>query len=141
MLIIISSSSKINTWIFMNGGMSVPTPIKLIAGDVTLLTALNDTVAAQDFKKRLPLKLSGYRSPVDYCCTAARGLYDPVETQSGWKNGDISLAGGWLAIFFAGEEESENYRGLMVIAHLEDSQVAQIKELPDSVKFTIELDK
>ncbi|MDD3028376.1 MAG: cyclophilin-like fold protein [Erysipelotrichaceae bacterium] len=116
----------------------MPTPIRLTAGHLSISTELNDTVAAQDLKKRLPLKLTGYRSPVDYCCNVACGLFDPAQTQTGWKNGDISLAGGWLAIFFDGEQQSENYRGVMVVAHLKESQIEQIKKLPDSVKITIE---
>lgn len=61
-----------------------------ITDDRTVLRAvLNDTAAAQDFEKRLPLSLSGYDSGIDYCCNAASGLYDPTQTQTGWKNGDL----------------------------------------------------
>lgn len=118
----------------------MPTPIRLTAGNLSISTELNDTVAALDFKKRLPLKLTGYRSAVDYCCSVACGLFDPHETQSGWRNGDISIAGGWLAIFYDGEEQSEDYRDLMVIAHLKEDEIEQIRKLPDTVKIAIELE-
>ena len=63
----------------------------------------------------------------------------PWETQSGWKNGDISLAGGWFAVLFDGEEESKNYHGMMVIGHIEEESLDLVKALPAQVKFTVEL--
>lgn len=117
----------------------MPTPIVLKVNDTIIPATLNETVAAQDFKKRLPFKVSGYRSSVDYCCTAASGKFDPTETQSGWKNGDISLAGGWFAVLFDGEEQSGSYSGMMIIAHINEENLYLVKSLPDSVEFTVEL--
>lgn len=116
----------------------MPTPITIKAGDVTIPATLNDTVAAQDFKRRLPFSVSGYRSPVDYCCSAACGTYDPTETQAGWKNGDISLAGGWFAILFDGEEQSSSYRNMMIIAHIDEEYLPLVKSLPEDVRFVVE---
>lgn len=115
------------------------TPILLKANGTVIPAMLNDTVAAQDFRKRLPFTASGHRSEVDYCCTAASGIFDPAETQSGWKNGDISLAGGWFAVLFDGEETSSDYRGMMIIAHIEEENLDLVKKLPASVRFTVEL--
>lgn len=115
------------------------TPIVLKVNDITIPATLNDTVAAQDFKKRLPFKVSGYRSSVDYCCTADCGKFDPTETQSGWKNGDISLAGGWFAVLFDGEEQSESYNGMMIIAHIDEDNLHLVKSLPHSIEFIVEL--
>lgn len=117
----------------------MPTQILLKMDDVAIPASLNDTVAAKDFIKRLPLKLSGSRSAVDYCCHAACGLFDPSETQAGWKNGDISLADGWFAVLFDGEEKSGNFQGMMVIAHIEEEHLNLVKALPKTVRFTIEL--
>lgn len=117
----------------------MPTSIVLKANDVKIPATLNDTVAAQEFKKRMPFKVSGYRSAVDYCCTAACGIFDPTETQSGWKNGDISLAGGWFAVLFDGEEASQSYKGMMIIANIDEENLHLVKELPDNVKFVVEL--
>ena len=50
-------------------------------GGVRIRATLNDTLAARDFEKRLPFTCSGYDSGIDYCCSAANGLYDPLETQ------------------------------------------------------------
>lgn len=117
----------------------MPTDVVIRTGTVDIPATLNDSVAAQDFRKRLPFKVSGRRSAVDYCCTTDSGRYDPAETQSGWKNGDISLAGGWFAILFDGEEKSGDYHGMMVIAHIEEEHLPLVKGLPDSVNFTVEL--
>jgi len=117
----------------------MPTQIVLRVDDIVIPASLNDTVAAQDFKKRLPLKLSGYRSELDYCCHAACGLFDPSETQAGWKNGDISLADGWFAVLFDGEKKSKNFRGMMVVAHIEEEHLNLVKALPETARFTIEL--
>lgn len=115
------------------------TPIVLEADEVRIPAMLNDTVAAQDFRKRLPFSVSGYRSDVDYCCSAACGIYDPVETQSGWRNGDISLAGGWFAVLFDGEEHSSMYRNMMIIAHIDEADLPAVRELPDEVRFIVDL--
>jgi len=113
--------------------------IILKAGQAEIPAVLNDTVAAQDFKKRLPFTVTGYRSSIDYCCTAAMGCYDPTQTQNGWKNGDISLAGGWFAVLFGGQEDSQVYNGMMIIAHIEEEDLPLVKALPNTVKFTVEL--
>ena len=115
------------------------TQIVLKADGKTIPAALNETLAAKEFIKRLPFKVSGFRSAVDYCCKAACGIFDPMETQSGWKNGDISLAGGWFAVLFDGEEESMNYHGMMVIGHIEKENLDLVKTLPENAKFTVEL--
>ncbi len=117
----------------------MPTKIVLKANDITIPATLNDTVAAQDFKTRLPFKVSGFRSPVDYCCTAKSGKFDPQETQAGWTNGDISLAGGWFAVLFDGEESSKSYDGMMIIAHIDEDNLDLVKELPSKVEFTVEV--
>ncbi len=116
----------------------MPTPLIIKANGIEIPATLNDTVAAQEFKKRLPFTVSGFRSDVDYCCTAASGIFDPSETQAGWKNGDISLAGGWFAILFDGEEHSKSYRNMMIIAHIDDAYLDLVKGLPSSTKFVVD---
>ncbi|BBF41756.1 hypothetical protein lbkm_0436 [Lachnospiraceae bacterium KM106-2] len=119
----------------------MPAPIVIKAGDMVIPATLNDTVAAQEFKKRLPFTVTGCKSEVDFCCCTACGVFDPTETQIGWKNGDISLAGGWFAILFAGEEKSSSYRGMMIIAHIEEKYLELIKGLPYSSKFIVDLEE
>ncbi|WAL42863.1 hypothetical protein [Actinomyces naeslundii] len=74
---------------------------------------------------------------MDYCYSAACGTYDPLETHAGWRNGDISLAGGF-AILFDGEEESAAYRNMMIIAHIDDGHLDLVKQFPADMKFTVE---
>ena len=114
--------------------------------DVILLRAentgveaiLSSTAAARDFKRRLPLTVSGTRSNDNYRCRAAIGCFDPEETQTGWRNGDISIAGGWLRIFFDGEGSSGDIAGIMVIAHIGEGDLELIRRLPVNVRFCIE---
>lgn len=106
-------------------------------GKVKLRATLNDTVAARDFERRLPFTCSGYDSGVDYCCSAASGLYDPLETQNGWKNGDISLGGGWFALLYDGEESSEEYRNMMIIGRILKDDLELVKEMPGRVTLTV----
>lgn len=113
--------------------------IVIKANGAIIPAVLNDTAAAQDFKKRLPLSVSGRKSDMDFCCAAASGVFDPSETQSGWKNGDVSLADGWLAVLFDCEERSSRYRGMMIIAHIDEEFIPLVKKLPKSVRFTVEL--
>ena len=117
----------------------MPTNIVIKTSNKTIPAVLNDTLAANEFKKRLPFKVSGTRYEHDYCCSAACGVFDPTETQSGWKNVDISLAGGWFAVLFDGEETSHGYHGMMVIAHIDEDDLQLVKDLPETVKFVVEL--
>lgn len=124
----------------LRGGISLTTPITLTAGKVIIKTLLNHTIAAQDLKKRLPLKLSACRSSNGYTCMTACGVFDPTETQSGWKNGDISIAGGRLHIFFDGEAASKKHWRMMVIAHLDETALEQVRALPELIQLKIELE-
>jgi len=112
--------------------------ILLRAEGISIPAILNDTVAARDFKRRLPLILSGVRSGDCYRFPAARGCFDPEETQSGWRDGDISISGGWLRVFFGGEEASESSAGIMVIARINKRDLALVEKLPHNARLRIE---
>lgn len=111
--------------------------ITITSGNTVLHATLNDTMAAKDFSQRLPLAVSGYDSGIDYCCTAASGVFDPAEMQTGWKNGDISLGGGWFALLYGGQEQSNAYRNMMIIGHILDKDLKLIKTLPEKATFTV----
>ncbi len=113
--------------------------ITITDGNTTLRAILNDTVAARDFAKRLPVTVTGCDSGVDYCCSAANGRYDPMETQTGWKNGDLCLCGGWFALLYGGQEQSSNCRNMMIIGHLEDGDLEKVKEMPEKVTLRISM--
>jgi len=111
--------------------------ILLHSENFTIPAILSDTAAARDFKRRLPLTVSGTRAADNYCFPAAIGCFDPDETQLGWKNGDISLSGGWLRVFFDGEETSGDSAGIMVIAHVSEENLDLIDQLPNNVRLKI----
>lgn len=111
------------------------------ASGKTIHAVLNETVASKDFEKRLPFRCGGHDSGIDYCCTASEGAYDPNETQTGWKNGDINLAGGWFALLYGGEEESFGYRDLMIIGRINEEDLPVVRSLPKAVDFVVDHDK
>lgn len=113
--------------------------ISITDGTTVLYAQLNETAAAEDFVKRLPCRFSGTDSGIDYCCAAANGVYDPQELQTGWKNGDISLGGGWFAILYGGEEESAAYHDMMIIGHLEDESMQKVKQMPARVNLKVDI--
>lgn len=110
------------------------------AGDVEVQASLNQTQAARDLMNRLPLTVSGVDSGVDYCCELKEGIFDEAEKQQGWTDGDVSVADGWFAILHSGQDQSQDYR-VMVVAHLDDEANAQIRALPQQVTFELSLDE
>ena len=106
-------------------------------GSVRIRAQLNDTVAARDFEKRLPFTCSGSDYGMDYCCSAANGVFDPTELQTGWKNGDISLGGGWFSLLYGGEEVSAEYKDMMIIGHIEPQDLELVKKMPERITLTI----
>ena len=107
--------------------------VYLTDGNIILYATLNDTVAAFDFAKRLPCHFTGVDSGTGYNCTAANGVYDPLEMQTGWKNGDIALSRGLLSILYSGEEQSNDCRQMMIIGNLEAQSLPLIAQLPHKV--------
>lgn len=113
--------------------------IRIIAGGIVIPASLNDTVAAKDFEKRLPFTVTGNDWGIDFCCVAVEGESDPKEKQTGWKNGDINLAGGWFALLYDGEEQSSSYKDMIIIGHIEKENLSLVEKLPEKATFTIEL--
>jgi hypothetical protein len=107
------------------------------AGDVTIEAQLNDTEAARDFVTRLPVEADCHDSGADYCGVMAEGKYKESETQSGWKNGDIGLANGWIALFYGGEETSTQWKHQMIIGHMEDGAIDKLSQLPPDIHVRV----
>ncbi len=110
------------------------------SGNLTLRAPLNQTQAARDLMNRLPLTVVGHDSGVDYCCELKEGTFDEAEKQQGWKNGDISVADGWFALLYAGEQESEQHR-VMVVAHLDQEQNDLLCALSAKATFDLSLEE
>ena len=112
--------------------------IQITDGTTVVHAVLNDTVAAQDFEKHLPCIFIGCDSGMDYCCPAPNGLYDPLEIQRGWKNGDISLCDSWVALLYGGEEQSDEYGDMMIIGHIHDEDLPLVRQMPPRVTLKVE---
>lgn len=110
------------------------------SGDVEVKAPLNGTQAARDLMNRLPLTVVGHDSGVDYCCELKEGTFDDAEKQQGWSNGDVSVADGWFAILHSGQEESAQYR-VMVVAHLDEASNALVRTLPSEATFGLSLEE
>jgi len=109
-------------------------------GNVTVKSPLNQTQAARDLMNRLPVTLEGNDSGVDYCCEFKEGIFDETERQRGWQNGDVSVADGWFAILYGGQERSQSYR-VMPVAHLSEEDTALIRTLPNKATFELSLEE
>lgn len=112
----------------------------ITAGDVTVRAELNDTIAARDLMNRLPMTVTGFDSGIDYCCECEDGEIDESEMQTGWKNGDINLSGGYFAILYGGEEQSAAYRQ-MIVARLSEADNRRIRTLPGECVFELSLEE
>ncbi|WP_039924718.1 cyclophilin-like fold protein [Treponema sp. JC4] len=115
--------------------------IRITDGKTTIRAVLNGTMAAKDLEKRLPFECSGSDSGIDFCCPIPRGIFDPVECQTGWKNGDICLCNGWFAILYGGEEQSKSFGTVMIVGHILEEDLPLVKEFPEQVTFTVEAEK
>ena len=110
------------------------------SGEVEVKAPLNQTQAARDLMNRLPLTVHGYDSGVDYCCELKEGTFDEAEKQQGWRNGDVSVADGWFAILYGGEEASAAHK-VMVVAHLDERDNALVRMLPREATFELSLEE
>ncbi len=112
--------------------------IVITADGIKIPAVLNETKAAHDFERRFPFKAICRSSEHSYSGNTAIGNYSPLETQNGWKNGDISVSGGWFEIFFDGEEHSKDYRDLMIVAHIRQKDLSKIRSLPETIHVTVD---
>ncbi len=103
--------------------------------DIRLKGYLNHTVAAEEFRKRLPMTLSCKRNDKEYCCSIARGVFEPNDLQVGWKNGDLLLWDGCFVVDFGGEDQSAEYGLTMVIGHTEEYE--KLNNLKETIRLSI----
>jgi hypothetical protein len=62
------------------------------------------------------------------------------DAHSGWKNGDIDLAGNYFSILFDGEEVSESYKNMITLGRI-DGDLSVIKSLGNTINITVALAK
>jgi len=124
--------------------MSHPTPgrgtaITLTVGSTVIPATLNDTLAAQRFKEKLPFAITLERYADDYCASAAPLETDDAERQTGWRNGEIGYFGGWFTILFGGQERSRSTTAVMIIGSVDDGHLDEVRELGSSITLTVDL--
>lgn len=114
--------------------------IELDFGGTTVKGTLNDSEAAKAFADALPITVRVSPSGMDFCGQLGRTLpYDESKVGYGWKEGDINYnpGGGWLAIFYGGEDVSSSYGDQLNIGRLEEGAVDILRGLNGTYDLTI----
>lgn len=100
--------------------------------------SLKNTKSAEKFAALFPYHASGYDSGIDYCCAADTEHNFEEDVQTGWKNGDVGFGGGWFSILYAGEEQSSAYTDMVIVAHVDESDLKLVKQLPKTTDFVVD---
>lgn len=101
---------------------------------------LNETETAKAFYEALPLSIRVGSSGMDFCGHIDQGFpYEDAQVGFGWRNGDINYnpGGGWLAIFYAGEEQSQAYDDQVNIGKLDPEAIGVLENLNGSYDITV----
>ncbi len=120
-------------------GLENGTKITLTSEDVVIHATLNNTKAAKSFASQLPKEISFGKSGVDFCATMTTIETDLSERQYGWHKGDISYVGGWLSIFYKGQNRLPIK--MMVIGSINEEDFETLIDLEGSVVFKVDIAK
>ena len=107
---------------------------------VTAKAPLNQTQAARDLMNRLPITLEGTNGDHALRCELKKVAFDEAERQQGWRDGDVSVADGWLSILHSAQESSQGRR-VMPVAHLSAEDIAWIRTLPKRATLELSLEE
>lgn len=111
-------------------------------GDVALKGTLNDTETARTFASVLPVTISVSSSGMDFCGKIGLSLpYEESQIGYGWRDGDINYNphGGWFAVFYGGQNQSESYGDQVNMGSLDDDGVHVLDQLNGSRDVTIKV--
>ena len=87
-------------------------PIIMHFGDTAVNAVLNDTDTARAFADCLPARIPVSGTGIDFCGQMPFELpYEEGQVERGWKNGAVNYnpGGGWFAVLFDDEENSQRY--------------------------------
>lgn len=115
------------------------TKIKITADDTIVEAVLNDTKAAQEFKKLLPLTLSMTRmGEHEYYSPLGEPLSEDDITKVGYDIGDLAYwtPGDLFAIYF--DDTDEEPEGLIILGNI-TSDISLIEKLGNPQEMKIEL--
>lgn len=111
--------------------------IRLDDGRVPLYAYLNDTLAAADFARRLPCRLSGSEFAAGYCFPVASGIFDPMELRAEWERGDLCLCSGYFVLLGSRAREFDPGGNLILIGKLEKASLEQMEQWSGRVTLCI----
>jgi hypothetical protein len=89
---------------------------------------------------RLPITLEGTNGDHALRCELKKVAFDEAERQQGWRDGDVSVADGWLSILHSAQESSQGRR-VMPVAHLSAEDIAWIRTLPKRATLELSLEE
>ena len=115
------------------------TKIRITADDTVVEAVLNDTKAAQEFKKLLPLTLSMTRmGEHEYYSSLGEPLSEDDITKVGYDIGDLAYwtPGDLFAIYF--DDTDEEPEGLIILGNI-TSYISLIEKLGNLQEMKIEL--
>lgn len=114
------------------------TRVKVTMNDTVVYAVINNTTTGRAFLEKLPFMVSGYRSPVDICCSVSDELpNDPSENQA-WHIGEIGWFGGWFTILCENEEQFSN-PNFSIIGKFEDAYMETVTTMKGNIDFIVEL--
>ena len=108
--------------------------------DVCIRGTLNSTETARAFAEHLPATIHVSGTGIDFCGRMPFSLpYDEGQVRYGWKNGDINYnpGGGWFAVLFDDEENSQRYGDQVNIGRIE-GPLGKLHALDGSYDLRIE---
>lgn len=109
--------------------------ILIEVNEIVLQGILNETKAAQEFEKRLPISISCRKNEVEYYSYMPRGVFDPYNIQFGFHKGDMILWDGIFRLPYMDADVKQDREKSMVIGHVRD--VSILRDLPSNIKITI----
>lgn len=116
------------------------TPIVMHFGDTEVRGALNDTDTARAFAEHLPARIRVSGTGIDFCGPMPFELpYEQGQVAFGWKNGAINYnpGGGWFAVLFDDEENSQRYGDQVNMGHV-TSPLETLHALSGSYEVLVE---
>lgn len=116
------------------------TEILMHFDDVCIRGTLNDTETARAFAEHLPATIGVSGTGIDFCGRMPFALpYDEGQVRFGWKNGDINYnpEGGWFAVLFDDEQNSQRYGDQVNIGRVE-GPLEKLHELHGAYDLRIE---
>lgn len=116
------------------------TSIIMHFGDTAVGAVLNDTDTARAFAEKLPARIHVSGTGIDFCGQMPFELpYEEGQVGRGWTNGDVNYnpGGGWFAVLFDDEENSQRYGDQVNMGRV-TSPLDALHELSGSYEVLVE---